>query len=252
MKPKLNPQNQDYQRLKKYQKIWQQKKILRVIYSDWYKKIDKDLKPGKTLEIGSGTGNYKQSNPNIISSDIVACEWLDKCIDAHNISFSKNTLSNIVMLDVLHHLQNPIKFLNEANRVLKKNGRLIMIEPFPSHFSLLIYKIFHPEPFIFNIDIFSHNHSHRKKKKPWSANQAIPFLLFFKQIDKFNSLFGKKFKIIKKEKFSFLLYPVSGGFEGKQLIPDFLIPLLRIFEWLLYPLRDFLSFRCYIVLKKIN
>jgi len=252
MKNKPDPQNQDYQRLKKYQKIWQQKKILRVIYSDWYRKINQDLKPGKTLEIGSGTGNFKRFNSSIISSDIVPCEWLDKCIDAHSIPFPNNALSNIVMIDALHHLQNPIKFLNEANRALEKNGRLILNEPFPSSFSLLIYKIFHPEPFIFDIDIFSQNHSHRKKKKPWSANQAIPFLLFFKQINKFNSLFGKKFKIIKKEKFSFLLYLVSEGFERKQLIPDFLIPLLRIFEWLLYPLRGFLSFRCYIILKKIN
>ena len=63
----------DYQRLLRYRRIWENKKILRIIYSGWYKKIIKDLKPGKTLEIGSGIGNFKQFNPNIISSDIVPC-----------------------------------------------------------------------------------------------------------------------------------------------------------------------------------
>ena len=70
MKIKPNPQNKDYQRLKRYRKIWQQKKILQSIYQHWYQQINQDLKPGKTLEIGSGSGSFKQFNPLIISSDI--------------------------------------------------------------------------------------------------------------------------------------------------------------------------------------
>jgi len=66
MENKPNPQNQDYQRLKKYQKIWRKKKIIQKIYQDWYKKINQDLYPGKTLEIGSGTGNFKQFSQQII------------------------------------------------------------------------------------------------------------------------------------------------------------------------------------------
>lgn len=251
MKNKPDPQNQDYQRLKKYQKIWQQKKILRVIYSNWYKKINKDLKPGKTLEIGSGTGNFKRFNSSIISSDIVPCEWLDKCIDAHSIPFPNNALSNIVMIDALHHLESPIKFLNEAYRVLKKNGRLILNEPFPSPFSLLIYKIFHPEPFIFNTNVFSKKKIRRSKKNPWFSNQAIPYLLFFKQMDEFNQRFKGKLNMVKREKFSFILYPLSGGFENKQLIPDWLFPLAKIIEKLLSPFRGLLAFRCYIILQKM-
>ena len=243
--------NQDYQRLKRYKKIWQNKKILRDIYTDWYEKIIKDLKKGKTLELGSGTGNFKQFKPDVISSDIVNCDWLDMSFDAHQIPFPKQSLSNIVMIDVLHHLDQPVKFLNQAHRVLKKTGRLIMIEPFPSPFSLLIYKIFHPESFIFKTDLFSPTKSQLKTSQPWQANQATPFLLFFKQTHKFNSLFKNKYKIIKKEKFSFLLYPLSGGFENKQLLPNCLFPIIKTIEKLLPPFKNLLAFKCYLVLEKI-
>jgi len=239
--------DKDYQRLRKYQAVWKQKKLLRLIYQEWYAKISRDLKPGKTLELGSGIGNFKKFKPKIISSDIVNCEWLDQCIDAHRLPFPKNSLSNIVMIDVLHHLENPLRFFEEAGRVLKRGGRVILIEPFPSPVSLVIYKLFHPETFIFNDDVFSRKVD---KKLPWESNQAIPYLLFFKKVDRFKRLFKNKFQLAKREKFSLLLYPLSGGFENKQLIPDWAYPLVRLIEKLIDPFNGLLAFRCYIVLQK--
>ncbi len=239
--------NQDYLRLKKYQAVWKQKKLLRLIYQDWYAKISRDLKPGKTLELGSGIGNFKKFKPRIISSDIVPCEWLDKRIDAHHLPFARSSLDNIVMIDVLHHLGQPLQFFSEAYRVLKPEGRVVLLEPFPSPVSLVIYKLFHPEPFIFNDDVFSRK---ADKKLPWESNQAIPYLLFFKKVDRFKRLFQNKFQLAKREKFSLLLYPLSGGFENKQLIPDWAYPLVKLIEKLLGPLNGLLAFRCYIVLQK--
>jgi len=59
MKNKINIQDKDYLRLKQYKQVWQQKKILRSIYNQWYQKIKNDLIPGKTLELGSGIGSFK-------------------------------------------------------------------------------------------------------------------------------------------------------------------------------------------------
>jgi len=238
----------DYQRLLRYRRIWKSKKILRIIYFNWYKKIDQDLSPGKTLEIGSGIGNFKKFKPSIISSDIVPCEWLDKCIDAHQLPFPKNSLANIVMIDVLHHLRDPLRFFREAGRVLKAGGKIILIEPFPSLFSLPVYRFFHPEPFIFKVKVFSQQKS--RHKQPWESNQAIPYLLFFKNLDKFEQMFKNKLKLVKRQKFSFLLYPLSGGFENKQLIPDWLFSPVSLIEKLLAPLGSLLAFRCYLVLQK--
>lgn len=237
--------------LSRHRRTWESKKILRVIYEDWYKKIIGDLNKegGRTVELGSGSGNFKEYLPEIISSDIDPCSWLDMSFDAHKMPFEDQSLSNIVMIDVFHHLYNPLMFLNESFRVLRKGGRIIMLEPFPSPFSLMIYKRFHPEPFIFETDYFKLNDL--SVKDPWDSNQAIPYLIFFKHRDKFSEIFRNKFEIIKSEKMSCVLYPASGGFENKQMIPDFMIPTFKMIEKILTPFKSVLAFRCYLVLNKL-
>ena len=162
------------------------------------------------------------------------------------------------MIDVLHHLADPVGYLHEAARVLKTGGRMISIEPFPTFFSLFIYKRFHPEPFIMDIDYFVKTPSvssvcsvAKNKKDPWEANQAAAYLLFFKHRKTFLSHFQGRFKIIKRKRMSCILYPGSGGFENKAMIPDVLVPLFKLLEILLMPVRRLLAFRCYIVLEKI-
>jgi SAM-dependent methyltransferase len=234
--------------LDSHRKIWKKKPILREIYRGWYERIIRDLIPGKTLEIGSGSGNFKEFKPDIISSDIEQSPWLDRHFDAHKIPFKNQTVSNIVLIDTLHHLKDPVQFIKEARRVLVPGGRIILLEPFPSPISLLVYWKFHPEPFHFNIDYF--RAGKENKKDPGEANQAIPYLLFFRQTDKFKAAFPG-LKIIKKEKLSFIAYPLSGGFENKQLIPDSLFSTAYALEFLLKPFRSLLAFRCYVVLEKI-
>ncbi|MEO6693952.1 MAG: class I SAM-dependent methyltransferase [Ignavibacteria bacterium] len=237
--------------LQKHREIWNKKRILRIIYEDWYKKIISNLSKvkGKSLELGAGSGNFKEYMPEVISADIEKCEWLDMCFDAHKMPFEDKSLSNIIMIDVLHHLDNPVDFLKEASRVLKSKGRIIMLEPFPSPFSLMIYKKFHPEPFLFDADYFSKKDL--QNKDPWDSNQAIPYLIFFKNENKFLENFGDKFRILKKEKLSFIMYPASGGFENKQMIPNLLIPAFKILEKLLIPLRSLIAFRCFVVLERL-
>ncbi|TSC92868.1 MAG: putative methyltransferase [Candidatus Berkelbacteria bacterium Licking1014_7] len=236
--------------LSQHRKIWNTKKILRVIYTRWYNKIINDLnKDGRlTVEIGAGGGNFKDFYPQAIASDIDDHPWLDMVFDAHSMPFENDSVSNLVTIDTLHHLQNPIKFLQESFRILKKGGRVIMVEPFPSPFSLLVYRRFHKEPFLMDADYYKTLHS--KEKYPWESNQAIPYLIFFKDKYKWEKLMGKKFKIVKKEKMSFLLYPLSGGFEHKSLILYIFIPVFQLIECCLYPLKSLMAFRCYIVLEK--
>lgn len=239
-------------KLLKHKEVWRSKNILRIVYSGWYKKILKDLKISseKTLELGAGTGNFKEYKPDVISSDIEKCDWLDMSFDAHKMPFANGSISNIVMVDVLHHLSSPINFFKEAIRTLEKGGRILIVEPYPSLFSIFVYKKFHPEPFLMKEDYFSD--TSEKQKDPWQSNQAISYLLFFKHRKKFMENFSNNLKPVKIKKMSFLLYPLSGGFENKSLAPDFLIPVLKILEILLVPLRKFLAFRCYVVLEKIT
>jgi ubiquinone/menaquinone biosynthesis C-methylase UbiE len=232
----------------RHKAVWGKKKLLREIYHEWYTKIVHDLTRGKTLEIGSGTGNFKEYYSKVITSDVEKLPGIDMRVDAHKLPFKKNSLGNIVMIDTLHHLADPLLFFGEANRVLKSGGRIIMVEPFPTVVSLFVYRKFHKEPFLFDIDYFK---PQSKTRKPaWDSNQAIPYLIFFKSRDKFVKKMGKYLKIVKAEKISFLTYPLSGGFEGPQLIPGFLVPGLKVLEEVAAIFRDFLAFRCYLVIEK--
>lgn len=237
--------------LSRHREIWKRKKILRDIYKSWYEKIISDLKlpDKKTIELGGGSGNFKEFFPGVISSDIEKRDWLDMSFDAHKMPFENDSVSNIVMLDVFHHLEDPVRFLNEAFRVLEKSGRLIMLEPFPSPVSYFIYKFLHPEPLDFGIDYFSEINV--SKKDPWDSNQAIPFLIFYKHLEKFRKMFGSKFLILKKQKMSCVIYPLSGGFENRSLIPESLTGLFFKIEKLSSPFKSLLAFRCYIVLEKV-
>lgn len=236
--------------LESHMEIWKKRYILRYVYQKWYQKIIADLAPGeKTLELGAGSGNFKEYKPDVISSDIDPKPWLDMVFDAHHMPFKDGEVSNIVMIDVLHHLDNPVKFCEEASRVLKKGGRVLIIEPYMSFFSYPAYKMFHAEPVEMGVDYFSKETI--TEKDPWDSNQAIAKLLFYKNEDKFNRRFSKKLKIVKKERSDFVIYPLSGGFEKRQLMPDFLIPVFNVFEFLMKPFAALFAFRCYVVLEKI-
>lgn len=240
-------------KLRRHRETWKKKKIIRVIYGDWYRQIIKDLKSTekKTLELGAGSGNFKEFKPGVTSSDIEFCEWLDVCHDAHFLPFRTGSVANIVMIDVLHHLAHPIRFFEEVSRVLEKGGRIVLLEPFPTVFSLFIYKRYHPEPFIMGVDYFVENEEvDTLKKDPWEANQAAAYLLFFKFREKFLRYFEGEFRIIKQKRMSCILYPASGGFENKAMIPDILIPVFNVLELILTPFRRWLAFRCYIVLER--
>jgi len=240
-------------KLERHREIWKQKKIIRVIYGDWYKQISRDIKSTgqKTLELGAGSGNYKEFKPDVIASDIDFSSWLDICFDAHYIPFKSNSVGNIVMIDVLHHLADPVRFFEDAWQVLERGGRIVLVEPFPTVFSLFIYKRYHPEPFIMDEDFYKKSEiGVEPGKDPWEANQAAAYLLFFKHRELFLRYFKDKFRIIKQKRMSCILYPASGGFENRAMIPDFLIPLFKFKEIVLTPFRRFLAFRCYVVLEK--
>ena len=236
--------------LAKRREIWNNKKILQKIYGDWYREMISDLcsGAGKTVELGSGTGNFKDFKPDIVTSDIEKQDWIDMRFDAHEMPFTENEIANFVMIDVLHHLADPIKFLNETYRVLEPGGRIILIEPYMSPFSKIVYKLKHHEPFDLKSDYF--NDKIDINKDPWDSNQAIATILFFREIKKFNNLFANKFTFHKKKQISIVLFPGSGGYEYRQFIPNSLIPLFELIEKLLTPFSGLLAFRCYVVLEK--
>ena len=96
--------------------------------------------PGLTIEIGGGIGNLKHRLPQVIATDVQFARWLDCVADAQHLPFASDVIANIVMVDVLHHVEFPMLFFREAERVLRAGGRIVMVEPAITWGSTLFYR----------------------------------------------------------------------------------------------------------------
>ena len=228
-------------------KIWNSKPIIRKLYERWYGHVQQALKPGRTLELGGGSGNLREFLPAAITSDIVFEPWLDAVMDAHAIPFKEESLDNIVLFDVLHHLAAPAVFFREVERVLRAKGRAIMMEPYVSWLSFPVYRFLHAEGMTWGTDPFLDRAL--ESKEPFEGNQAVPTLIFRKQRQKFLEAFPR-LKIIHEQTMDIFLYPLSGGFHQPSFCPLFLWGLLERLERLFTPMGRFLCFRFFIVLEK--
>lgn len=231
--------------------LWQRKPVLREIYHDFYRRIVAHCGPGLTLEIGGGSGNLKEYLGEVISTDIVPTPWLDAAADAQAMPFRSGIFANIVAVDVLHHIEGCRRFFNEAERILKPGGRIILIEPAITPLSWLFYQFFHPEPVDMQADPFV-NPTPNPDRLPFDANQAIPTLLFSRQSERFQREFPG-LRLTKAEHFSLLGYPLSGGFRPWCLVPrGFISPLLRIEDRLSPLIGRLIAFRLFIMIEKIS
>ena len=111
-----------------YLEAWNTKPVLRTVYDDFYQRIVAACVPGLTIEVGGGIGNVKQRLPQVVSTDIQFGSRLDCVADAQRLPFGADVATNIVMVDVLHHIEFPPLFFREAARVLRPGGHLILLE----------------------------------------------------------------------------------------------------------------------------
>ena len=235
--------------LHQHRAIWNQKPILREIYRDFYRRIVSFCLPGRSLEIGGGSGNLKEYAGNVISTDIVATPWLDAAADAQALPFANESFANLVMVDVLHHIERPIRFLKEAWRVLRPGGRLLALEPAISPTSWIFYRLFHPEPVIMSADPLADGMV-SSGREPFDANQAIPTLLFGRYRKRLQALLPD-LTLIHFERFSFFAYPLSGGFRPWSLLSAAWGRKLLNAEQKLAPiLGPVMAFRLFAVLEK--
>jgi SAM-dependent methyltransferase len=199
-----------------YRSVWDRKPVLRVVYDDLFQRIADRCLPGPTLEVGGGSGNLKEKLPQVIASDIQFAPWLDLVADAQRLPFAAGTLSNMVMVDVLHHIEYPLNFLREAQRVLEAGGRIIMVEPAITPGSSLFYRLIHEEPVDMSQDPLKVG-APDPSRSPYVSNQAIPTLVATKHRQRLeHELPG--LSITHVSWFSFAMYPLSGGFKPWTLI----------------------------------
>ena len=246
---------------------WNSRPLLRAVYEDYFARMigalasrnaDPARPHGLVLEVGGGAGHFKGSYPGAIVTDLVPSSRIDMAIDAMRLPFPDESLDNIVLHDVLHHLPFPLAFLAEAARALTPGGRVVMIEPYISTVSGICYRLAHPEPVNMSARLFP-DPAHAGAGDPiavpgqgaFASNQAIPTLLFFKYVDKFVQR-CPRLALAERSVHSMVMYPLSGGFSKPVLLPRCAMPAARKLENWIAPLAPWLGFRMLVVLEKVR
>ncbi len=203
------------------------KTFLRKLYSKWYSTMVRELDQlpeGQLVELGSGGGFFKEFVPGIICSDILDLPGNDMTFSSLDMPFGDNSVSGIFMVDTFHHIPYSEKFLEEATRILKKDGIIMMIEPANSWWGRYIYRTFHHEPFDPSGDWTI------PPSGPMSgANGALPWIVF--ERDRAKS--EEKFPALELRKINYhtpLLYLLSGGVSFRQLLPGFSYNLFYLID----------------------
>ena len=235
--------------LEEYQRRWAQKPALRAVYGDLHRRMAEASVPGPSLEIGGGIGNLEAGNDDLLRMDIQCSPGVDLAADAHRLPFANQTFSNIYLFDVLHHLQCPLVFFAEAERILRPGGRVVMVEPGITPVSHLLYGMGHEEP----VDLSwvpDEGCELNPDKDPYESNQAIPTILFKRSPQLFHKA-KTSLRVVDSRWLSLLAYPLSGGFKSWSLIPaGWVDPLLRLEDSLLPLLGGLMAFRLLVVLEK--
>ncbi len=224
-----------------------EKIFLHRIYEEWYQAIAAALPAGegRVLELGSGAGFLNEIIPGLITSEIFACPGVTLVLDGLSLPCADGSLRAIVMTDVLHHLPRAGDFFSEAARCVRRGGRIVMIEPWVTTWSRVIYTHFHHEPF--RPDAADWNFP---SSGPLSgANQALPWILFERDRARFEREFPE-WGIESIRPMMPLRYLVSGGVSLRSLMPGGTFAFWRGLEKVLEPFSDRLGMFALIVLRR--
>jgi SAM-dependent methyltransferase len=232
-----------------YADIWDRKPVLRAVYQDFYDRLAPECRSGTTIEIGGGIGNLKQRLGDVVATDVQFAPWLDCVADAQRLPFAAGAAANIVMVDVLHHLEFPAVFFREAARVLRPGGRVLMVEPAITYGSTLFYRLFHHEPVRTSAEALADG-TPDPRRDPYDSNQAIPTLLVTRERERFHARFPD-LRIVRVVWFGLSAYPLSGGFKPWSLLTAGMARHLLRLERAVEPLVGRLvAFRMMIIIEK--
>lgn len=245
-----SPQGLDQRQLG-HRAVWERKKSIRLLYRDFHRQLLESCPDGRVLDIGGGTAHIKEFRPDIISADILPFPGIDVVADAHRLPFPDGSFAGVVMLDVLHHLERPIDFLNEAARLLRPGGRLAMMEPAMTALARTFYDRFHEEPVDMKADPFAAVEVN-PDRDPFDANQAIPSLLFATEAARQRlEQTIPSLRVRSVDWLSLFAYPLSGGFQNWSLMPPPLVaPTLALERMVPAAIRKHLAFRMIVVLER--
>ena len=119
----------------------------------------------------------------------------------------------VIANNVVHHLAYPARFLEEAARVLRPGGHLLVQECNCGKTTEWALRLTGHEGFDWSADAFDTSRPCNDPKDPWSANCAIPNLLF-DDLDRFRARFPG-FEVVESGLSEFFVHFNTGGVSAR-------------------------------------
>lgn len=228
-------------------RIIREKPFLRRIYLDFYceyKRIIRSKPSGVCVELGSGGGFVKKNSAEILTSDIAPLKDLDLCFSAEQFPFRDNSIDALCMINVFHHIKNPVHALSEFSRCLKPGGVVVMIEPANTIWGRFVYGHFHHERFDPAAAWLVEGQGRLS-----DANGALPWIIFCRDRGRFE----RQYPLLKVSRVQYhtpLRYLLSGGLSLRQLLPSCAYGGVKGLEALLSPFNPWIGMFCTIEVRK--
>ncbi|MFN4283658.1 MAG: class I SAM-dependent methyltransferase [Alphaproteobacteria bacterium] len=227
---------------------WAQKRALRLYYQrEIFARVVAELRPGRTLEVGTGPGFFADFHPGMTGLDVESCHPGVVAGDAHAMPFADATFDNVAMIDVLHHLACPGRALGEMARVLAPAGRVVLVEPWTGPLGRLFYRYLHHEDCSPVADPW--NQAFAPGKAAMDGNAMIPQTLLAARASELGH--HAPLRLSRVEPFGIFSYAATGGFRKLGLPWPVIHVLCRIENGLSRRLRDFAALRALFVLERV-
>jgi SAM-dependent methyltransferase len=204
---------------------------LEALLEQRYAWMNDYLRPGdRVVEFGCGAGFsrlYLRAE-NLVLSDYIEQEWVDVRADAMNPPFEPDSIDAIICSHMIHHMAHPTTFFRKVHPLLREGGRIIIQDLNTALLMRVLLRAMRHEGWSYDIDVFDGAKAANDPSDPWSANCAIPELLFAS-----SATFEAKvpgFRVLKNELNECLLFPLSGGVIAKTPVPElpaWLLSLVR-------------------------
>jgi SAM-dependent methyltransferase len=209
---------------------------LDVLLRTRYAWMNHYLAPGQNIvEIGAGAGfSPLYLTQKLLLTDAAHNPWIDKFIDATNMDLESRSVDVLIASHNIHHFYSPFKFFKECERVLKTNGVLLIQEINTSLLMRGLLRLMRHEGWSYDVDVFDEGAIVNDKNDLWSANCAVPELLFT-DAARFEQAFPG-LKVEANELCECIIFPLSGGVISKTRmleLPGFLLKAVMLLDRLL-------------------
>ena len=237
------------ERLQEHRRLWARKPVLSRVDEPWFDALLEEAPRGaRVLEVGAGPGflsaraRVRRKDLLWTASDLHPAPWNSLAADAGRLPVADGSVGAVVGLDVLHHLERPAEFLGEAARVLRKGGRLALVEPWITPLSWVVYRFFHQESCRLSVDPW---HPFPPGKDSFDGDAAVPWRLVRQTLpDRWRALGLDPPRVRRLNAFAYLL---SLGFRPGSLLPAPLAPAAMGIDRLTSPLAPLAALRAKLV-----